>query len=238
MVKRWGRRRRILRKRSKLLARRARGPAVRRGAPSVHRFKEMCPLLPLTAPVLGGVGLTRSVKFNDLTNQASFKALFDLYKINGVKFTFIYKANISDPTGGGAVGATNALPVLYIATNRDPFVPAPTSAADVMNDDTCKVYRLGGYNKIEWYVKTPKPDMTITVPGQGGGPNYTVPYNFQFGERKAFQPWLTTGGNAQTLDQSSVEHYGIRMWLDNTNGSASQSVDVFATLYFSLKEQD
>lgn len=178
----------------------------------------------------GTLSGVQPIKINSLTNWPSFESLFDLYKINGVKYTFIYRANTQEASSG------QELPLLYIATNRDPFCPAPTSAADIINDDSCKVYRLGGYNKIDWYVKCPKPDMTLTYNVEGT--TYTVPQNWQFGVKKMLQPWLTTGGNGQALDQSGTNHYGIRYYLENVSNNTAQVVQVFATFYFTMKEQD
>lgn len=205
-------------------------PRVVRGAPAVHRFKEMVQLPNWAVSANSTLSGVQPVRVSMLTNWSHFSGLFDLYKLNGVKYTFIYRSNTTEASSG------NELPLLYVATNRDPFCPAPTNAADIINDDTCKVFRLGGYNKIDWYVKCPKPDMTLTY--SVGETNYTIPQNWQFGQKKAFQPWLTTGGNAQVLDQSGTNHYGIRYYVENLGTGISQVVQVFATLYFSMKEQD
>lgn len=188
--------------------------------------------VPLTAPA-SAVGFgTQTFRLSDLTNAGSFTSLFDLYKITGAKVKFIPKYNMADPTGTS--NATNGLPILYLATNRDPFVPAPTSIADILNDDTCKMYRMD--KPLSWYVKSPKVDNTISWTVQGT--QYTAPFNLQFGTSKKFQPWLTTGGNGQSLDQSQLNHYGIRWALDNSQCSSVIGVEVFVTLYFTMKEQD
>lgn len=219
--------RRVLRRRSKLLARR-RVPRVVSGRGAVHRFKEMVQLPNWAVAANATTSGVQPVRINSLGNWSHFAGLFDLYKITGVKYTFMYRANSQDASSG------QELPLLYIATNRDPFTPAPVSAADIINDDSCKVFRLGGYNKIDWYVKAPKPDMSI--PPSEGAP--AIPQNIMFGVASKFQPWLTTGGNLQVLDQSGVNHYGVRYYFENVSCNISQVVQVYATFYFTLKEQD
>lgn len=227
--------RRVMRKR-RAPRRYGRRRVIRRNVPNVHRFKEMYQLPSLAAsPTSSTYGVITS-NLNGLTNAASIKSMFDLYKITGIKYTFLYRANIADTQGAGS--GASGLPLLYLATNRDPFVPAPTGVPDILNDDTCKVYRLGtGNGKISWYVKAPKPDMSAEaiVPG---GPNLVVTQNIQFGVGAKWQPWLTTGGNAQTLDQSGVNHFGVRYVFENLDAIQAQNVQVFATLYFTCKEQD
>lgn len=193
---------------------------------NVHWFKEMCQLSSLVAPATAnGTGVI-SYMISDLNNFPSFRNLFDLYKLTGVKLKIVPRFNVSEAATANATGQAGTLPVLYIAPNRDPYVPAPVSIADILNDDQCKIIRLT--RPINMYLKTPKPDI---VNGAGSIP-------LQFGTGKAFQPWLTTGGGAQTVDQSNTKHYGHRWFLSNGNGLQEVVLDVYATYYFAAKEQD
>lgn len=186
----------------------------------------MAQITSLTAPaVANGQGVMK-FQILDLNNFPSYRNLFDLYKITGVKIKIIPRFNVSETATPNATGQAGTLPVLYIAPNRDPYVPAPVSAADILNDDQCKVIRLT--RPINMYLKSPKPDIT-----NGAG---SIP--LQFGTGKAFQPWLTTGGGGQTVDQSNVSHYGYRWFLSNGNGLQEVVLDVYATYYFAMKEQD
>lgn len=196
----------------------------------VHRFQEMCQLTQLSvAPNAQSTGVI-AINLNNLFNSTSYKNLFDLYKINGVKFSFLFRHNSSETNQPATVGD---IPILYTAINRDPFVPAAASVADILNDDTCRIHRcdtLLGKGGI--YVKCPKPDMSVAI--EGG----VVTQQWNYGVSKKFQPWLTTGGNGQALDQSGVNHYGLRWYLENLSSAQLQTVQVFATIYFSMKEQD
>lgn len=208
---------------------------IRRALRPVHHFKEMYRLEDIT--VAGGLTTAGvlSTKIDSLVNWPSFGNLYDLYKITGVKFKFLYKYNSADPNIGGA-----GLPTLYTAVNRDPMVPAPANVGDILNDDSIKIHRCDGLiGKGGIYIKSPKPDMTLTVQSETGGPVIgTAVQQWNYGVGSSKQPWLCTGGNAQSLDQSGVKHYGLRYLLDNTLNATSQVVEVYATLYFTMKEQD
>lgn len=219
------RRKRSNRRRGKRVSRRTRRI---RSSPSIHKFKEMYKLGPVGAPASAiGSGVLAPKGISELANVAHLTGLFDLYKITGVKYKIVPRYNSADPS------ATITLPMIYLATNRDPFTPAPSSVGDILNDDTCKSYRLD--KPISWFVKCPKPDMSISF--DIGGTQYVGPQQWQLGVATKYQPWLTTGGNNQSLDQSARAHYGVRWVVDNFN-SFPVDVDVYATLYFQMKEQD
>lgn len=207
-----------------------------RGAPSVHRFSEMTQLTSITIPANNSTAGVISFNLGQLTNQASFKSLFDLYRITAAKVTFLYRNNSATTSAAPNIAE---LPMLYTAINRDPFVPAPTSVADILNDDTCRIHRADALlGKGGVYVKSPKPDMSglVYVEGQPAGGIVTQQWNLGVGNSKQY--WLCTGGNSQGLDQSLVNHFGVRYFAENLSNSNVQTIQVFATLYFQMKEQD
>lgn len=210
---------------------RMRGARARMGArktlfTGVHRFKEVVQQPSIFAPASGNQSGVLKFTISELVNWANYKELFDLYKITGVKLKLIPKWNMSSADSVNAgIGAGN-LPMLYIAANRDPYVPAPVNIADILNDDTCRIIRVT--RPINLYLSCPKPDIT----NEGGN----IP--LQFGVSKKFQPWLTTGGNLQTVNQENTSHYGFRWLLANGNGLHEADLDVYVTYYFTMKEQD
>lgn len=207
---------------------------LRRATKQVHHFKEMFRTTDLTIPAAGTNTGVLSCSLNSLANAPQFRGLFDLYKITGVKWKFLYKYNSGDPAT-----PAGALPVLYTAINRDPFVPPPASVADILNDDTCKIHRADQLmGKGGRYIKSPKPDMSGIVTAEGVPTGGLVTQQWNLGVGNSKQYWLSTGGNAQALDQSGVKHYGLRYLVDNSQNVISQTIEVFATLYFSMKEQD
>lgn len=235
-----GYRRRRGARRSKLMARGRGGKYGRRlrltrlGAPSVHKFKETFRTTDITIPANSNTSSVLSCTLNMLANSASLKALFDLYRITGVKWTFLYRYNSAE------AGTANAgLPTLYTAINRDPFAPPPASIADILNDDSCKIHRADQLmGKGGRYIKSPKPDMSVGVTADGvpTGGLVTQQWNLGVGNNKQY--WLCTGGNAQALDQSGVGHFGLRYLATNNDNAQSQVIEVYATLYFQMKEQD
>lgn len=202
---------------------------VRRAAPSIHKFKETYvenQSVDASATTVG-TGILAVPGISQITNVASFRGMFDLYKITGVKYKFVPRYNVSD------VGSTGVLPTLHTAINRSPFTPIPTDVEDVLNDDTSRTWRLDRPFNI--YIKCPKPDMSVSYSVEGT--QYVAPGNWQLGVSNKYQYWLTTGGNGASYDQSAIRHFGLRWALDNPN-SIPVSVDVYTTLYFQCKEQD
>lgn len=195
----------------------------------VHYFKEKCILPQIGASPGSTASGIITFHISDLLNFPSFKNMFDLYRLKGVKVQIMPKWTQQPLEGPGSVGASNIyLPNLYIAPNSDPYVPAPTSQSDLMNDDGAKVYRLGP-RIINYYLRNPTPKIMDSANAN------PIPLTFS----KRISPWLTTGGNSQTIDQSSVAHYGLRWYFDASNsGQANVACDVFATYYFQCKEQD
>lgn len=224
--RRMGRKYRVARR----VGKKSGGRGFRPYAKKVHWFKEVAQIANGISANAGSNGTgVMTFKLDDLNNQANFAALFDLYKITGVKIKIVPRFNVSDPTTvANANTQAGTLPMLYIAENRDPYVPAPINVADILNDDGVKVIRLT--RPINLWLKSPKPLIS------GGNGVESIP--MQFGTGRAFQPWLTTGGNGQTVSQIAVPHYGFRWLLNNGVGNFTVVCDVYATYYFAMKEQD
>lgn len=194
---------------------------------SVHRFKETCQLASL--PLLAGGAFSSGIinfKLSDLANAPSFSTLFDMYKLTGVKLRIVPTYSESEATIANPSGQMGNLPVMYIAENRDPFVPPPTGVTDILNDDGVKILRPT--RPVTLWLKSPKPDIRDNA-------GNVIPMQFNVGSK--YQPWLTTGGNAQTISQIGVEHYGFRWGAINQSGTEAV-LQVYATYYFTCKEQD
>lgn len=201
--------------------------------PLVHKFKEWVQLPDLTcnAGTISAGILAPSI--DALNNWTSYQSLFDLYKVVGIKFKFVPQWNTAYATNALAPGTTQGtLPLMYLEVNHDPWAPAPVSVADVLNTDSVKIKRLE--RPFNQYVKAPVPKITW-VDASGVASEQTIINN----NSSASRQWLTTGGNAQKVDQSASPHYGIRYLLDNQyNTSFNLQFRVFACFYFIMKEQD
>lgn len=162
---------------------------------------------------------------NNLTNIASYKNLFDLYKINKVQVKILPFANVN-PTNQTGIGAgQGSLPLLYIAPNKDYWIGSPTSNSDVINDDGVRVLTVS--KPITLTLKAPRPNV---VDNLGNTINYGILPNM-------VGQWLSTGGNGAKLDQTGVQYYAFRWWVDNYNSSAFIP-QVMVKLFFSMKERD
>lgn len=220
--RRIGRRRRINRRRFRL----------GRKVPLVHRFKEVVLHDQSISAGAGSAGFGQLYfHANETTNWPSLRNLFDLYKITGVKVKIIpyFNTGMVETTNAGATAG--ALPTLIVAPNRDPYVGAPASYADVLNDDGVRTFQVS--KPITLWLKSPKANIVTEAP-EGGAP---LDMPFQFGVGSKWQPWLTTGGNSQLIDQSGLAHYGFRYALSNPGG-VPVTMNTFVTYYITLKEQD
>lgn len=189
----------------------------------VHKFVEKVQL-PSISVVPGTTYGTMTYQISQLINWNAYAGLFDLYKLKAVKLTMLTLANTSEVMLNNGVLQSGALPMLYLAPNRDPYVPAPLSIPDVINDDGCKIIRFS--KPASFYLSNPKPNIVDSTGDQ-------LPFQFNV----PTQPWLTTGGNAQTIDQSAIKHYGHRYAITNSS-SVDLVVQVYAKFYFEMKEQD
>lgn len=210
-----------------------RGLGLRTRTPLVHKFKEWVQLPDLTCPAGAVQGGVLSPSIDQLTNWTSYRALFDVYKVVGIKFKFLPQFNNAYVSNGLAPGATQGtLPFMYMEISHDPWAPAPATVNDILNTDGLTIKRLERpFNK---YVKAPVPIVSWTD-ASGVVSQQTIINNNSASQRQ----WLTTGGNTQKIDQSSSPHFGLRYLLDNQyNTSYNLQFRVFACFYFIMKEQD
>lgn len=198
----------------------------------VYRFSEKLQLPDISIAATGNTAGLLGFSWSSLTNISAFQNMFDLYKLTGVKLTMIPEWSVNQVDSTGTSGGQSTLPMLYIAQNRDGLVPAPTGIADVLNDDGSKIVRLT--KPVSFYIKNPK----VVIPTYDTQFNPTGYSPWQFNSSSSgLQPWLTTGGNAQKVDQSSLVHYGFRYLIANSN-QGGMTLKVFAKYYFMCKEQD
>lgn len=235
-------RRRAMRRRPRRYARR-KLRRTRRFAPSVHRIKESftvpggtSSLMTPSSQVVGassGQAYKLLFQVNQITNWGSLKQTYDLYRITGAKITILPRQTVNTGAHDGNDPGYQ-LATLYIAPNRNPFVPAPASITDVLNDDYVKIRLLN--KPMSFYIKSPKfPNLIRNDAGQQQGIDVTT-----LGVRNMFQEWLPTGGNQQSYGADDFAYGAFRMWVDNTNSVAGNNTEfeIIYTLYVELKEQD
>jgi len=198
---------------------------------SVYHFSEpyaagagtAVPLINVAANSNSGGQMTFAL--NNLTNIASYRNLFDLYKINKVQIKILPFANVNPVNQTGIGPGQGSLPLLYIAPNKDYWIGAPSSTSDVLNDDGVRVLTVS--KPITLTLKAPRPNVLDL---SGNTINYGILPN------KVGQ-WLSTGGNNAKIDQTNVQYYAFRWWVENYNSSAFIP-QVIVKVFFSMKERD
>lgn len=155
--------------------------------------------------------------FANLPSNAEFKALFDLYKIRGIKFTLRPKW---DNFGGNDLtvnGTTNAghMMVSYIVDSKQGIAPGGTYNSTTYNSfcEYGNVKQVTGTRTISVYFK---PSVQSTIQGLATTPMYNK--------------WITT-------IQDAINHKGIHFFVNDQNfsGQFTQSYDVFVTYYMQFK---
>lgn len=187
---------------------------------NVHYFKRTFKLTNLTAsvsntgvptPILWG----RSFSLNDLPTVTDFTALFDMYKIYGIKLSFI-------PTGNSAIlsavsGNSQAIGFNRFSTTVDyDDVTPPVSEDEILQYNFLKT--TAGIKPHKRYFK-PKV-LTETYRSA-----LTTAYN------PGSSKWMD-------LSQTDVPHYGIKAYCDAPlfgGVAASITYTVYATYYFACK---
>lgn len=133
-------------------------------------------------------GLSADFRLNDVTNAGDFTALFDRYKIVGVKLNFMYQSTSSD----GSAPVSNVMPVINVAFDGDDST-LPTSQVEVQQKGYCKTHMLNPNLPFKTYW-TPRVDKVIYQ--EGVSPAYST-------ERAC---WID-------CNNSTVPHYGMKAWV-------------------------
>lgn len=163
-----------------------------------------------------------NVSLSTMPNIAEYQALFDLYKINGVKFTFrpnidgVNPADVAGATGGG-MGQVH-----YIIDPSNTYTPTGSWSSTTVN----QFLELGGVKTrnmakpFSIYLRPKISDDAV-----GGGTNAQP-----LGPR-----WLRT-------DSPGVIHNGVHVLLHPSNSFATTptfrvTYDIFITFYLQFKGQ-
>lgn len=160
--------------------------------------------------------------FQDLPNYAELTAMFDTYKINGIKLTLRprYDGFAGNDTTDVTLPGTTAQGLTTVHVIKDPMSSTTPSGAytkanlnTFLENGAVKSYT--GTRPINIYYKP-----TITNLVEGSATNRTS------------AKWLSTGAVGIT-----VPHYGCHVFLQDNNltGVFNQGFDVFVTYYFQVK---
>lgn len=160
------------------------------------------------------VGASMQFKLSSATDFGDFTALFDRYKITGIKLRFLYQSNIAnaDSTSG-----SNSLPLLNYSFDADD-AGVPTSLDEVQRKQYCHQKILNGNKTFSLYIK---PRILKEVYASAVSTGYN----------SAPATWLDSA-------YPNIPHYGVKMWLNNwTPGNTKfNQLTIQPTYYFALKD--
>lgn len=154
---------------------------------------------------------------SNLPSNGEIAAMFDLYRINGIKMVFRPKWDSFDGANLTTNGTTNAgfMTVSTCVDTRAAFAPTGTYTSTTFNafaeNGNVKIRR--GTRDISVFFK---PTVQNTVQGLTATP--------------LARQWISTG-------QTAINHKGVHVFINDQNfsGQFTQSFDVFVTYYLSCK---
>lgn len=149
-----------------------------------------------TFPQTSQMPLNANFMLSQVLNNAEFVALYDRYKIIGVKLKFLYQCSVGqDQTNFGASGGyrVSPLPILDYTVDFDD-ANQPTSRAQIQQHGYCKTKVLQANQPFSLYIK---PRVTYQAFSLNGG---------AFGSTRSM--WLDCASN-------DIEHYGLKCWLSS-----------------------
>ena len=133
-------------------------------------------------------GFSHFFRLSNVIQSSEFTALFDRYKIVGVRYKIMYMSNMSSVSGG------TVLPVIHWTTDTDD-ADVPASLTTLQAKSSCKYKVFGNQQTIKTYIK---PMVAENVYSSSISTGYSV--------KKA--GWV----NSVYPD---VQHYGIKVWISN-----------------------
>lgn len=182
---------------------------VRRARQNVHYFKRtVYNTAYLTASSAAAVAAARNFRLVDLPAYTEFTALYDQYQIRSVKISLIPRADSANVVNGSAL---QSIGNVWSCLDYDDG----TSPANI---DTLLQYpSLKRTQMTRIHTRSLKPKFVSQVYSSAGVVGYAIAPKNQ---------WLDVGS-------SSVEHYGVKFWLDQIP-SSSTSLQYDAQITFNL----
>lgn len=116
----------------------------------LYLFKRFCDYGELTVSSLTGGSFAYNFSLNDLPNYTEFTSLYDMYKLNAVKITFIPQQTESISLGS----INNANNVRFFSAIDYNDSSAPASANELREYQTCKVTSV--FKQHKRYIYKPK----------------------------------------------------------------------------------
>lgn len=168
--------------------------------------------------ISGNAGNVFTVTMDDIPQLAQYSNLYRQYKINWAKISILPDHNSYDGTQPITLAG---MPRIAWAVNDTPYIAAPTSESDLLQDNGAKVRPL--VNSWAGSFK-PVPNIAVTDAPTGA----IVPIK---GPRSMFLNFAAAGA-------PNPEHYGISYWISQAlgGGAVSPSYTVIVKINFSLRD--
>lgn len=190
--------------------------SVRNVWPVVHRFRRQHQLSDISGTTTSGqqIGFGLTFQVSDVVNASEFTALYDQFKLTGVKLRmWLMRDNsASASTAGPAQIAAFRIPLMYYVVDHDTSTDPTTD--ELRQYSNCKMWQFNNGRPFSIYIK---PKMLTEV--------YRTPIT---------RSTVPTTPRFISTDQIDTQHFGFRARLINMDDS-SILLRRELTYYFSCK---
>lgn len=160
--------------------------------------------------------------FGAVGNLTALRSLYEEYRIDAIKFTFIplFTQSVNIATG-------NAAGQVSYAINRSPSAPAPSAFTDILRQNDCKVF-----NTNRGFAVTVRKPMWASYQTNGIAAGATAPGMFS---GVASHAWCSCRDFAAT--QSQPNWYGVDLGIENAPAT-TPLYRLMTTYYVSFRSQN
>lgn len=171
-----------------------------------------------SVPAGTGLGRVFKVAFNDMTQWPQYMKLYTQYKINWVKLIVLpsYDTRNADINSGlNATGTAGQARVVY-SIQDSPNEVAPTSEAEVLTDNGCKIRTIGS----KWTCSfRPVPDVAMTTS------TGVIPVKIRKSQ------WFNFD---DTTLSNNPEHGAVTAWITVPGTPGTEAKQVQYTVYYKM----
>lgn len=152
-------------------------------------------------------GLGRGIYFYlaQLSNYTEFTALFDQYKITGIRVQLLPQQNVNQTTSGAITTPTIMTCIDYNSVN------IPAQSSDVLEFQNSQVTTYD--QKVDRYFR---PKIAVAS------------YSGTFASYSSVDTWVDT-------NSPNVQYYGFRAWIPPVNTTAIAGWRIYVTYYLSFR---
>ena len=158
-----------------------------------------------------GTGGVFQTSFDQIPEYAHYQALYRAYRILKFEVIILPNHNTSQVGVGSAIGLGH----LVYKVNDMPSVSVPTSEADLLTDNGCKIKNLTAKSVLK--SGNPMPNLSVNSSTSG---TYITSTRSTFLETSA----------------ANIIHNGVSWWYSVNGSGANQTADVYMKVTFKLRD--